>query len=73
VGRVSTSTIAGGIADPAAFQYEPEIYAYGMMIVLWVSFAWQTLSSYYGYNTSSTHTISKQSLVSCLLWLAIFF
>lgn len=29
LGRVVTSTIAGGIADPAVFARQPEIYAYG--------------------------------------------
>ena len=31
LGRVSTETIAGGIADVQAFQREPEFYAYGMV------------------------------------------
>ena len=35
LGRVSTSVIAGGIADVNTFTREPEFYAYGMMIALW--------------------------------------
>jgi hypothetical protein len=31
LGRVITSTIAGGIADPSYFFRQPEIYAYGMV------------------------------------------
>lgn len=31
LGRVVTSTIAGGIADPAVFARQPEVYAYGKL------------------------------------------
>ena len=34
LGRVSTSVIAGGIADVKTFAHEPEFYAYGMMVTL---------------------------------------
>jgi phosphate/sulfate permease len=57
LGRVSTSTIAAGIADITAFQREPEFYAYGMVCALTVSGVWQVLSSYWELNTSSTHSI----------------
>jgi sodium-dependent phosphate transporter len=59
LGRVSTNTIAGGIADINAFTANPEVYAYGMVCALTVGTIWQVLSSYMGLNTSSTHTISK--------------
>lgn len=57
LGRVSTSTIAGGIADINAFTREPEFYAYGMLCSLTVAGIWQVLSSYLSFNTSSTHSI----------------
>ena len=40
LGRVSTSVIAGGIADVKTFAHEPEFYAYGMMIALWCVGGW---------------------------------
>jgi len=59
LGRVSTNTIAGGIADISAFAANPEVYAYGMVCALTVGTIWQVLSSYLGLNTSATHTISE--------------
>lgn len=59
LGRVSTNTIAGGIADIGAFEANPEVYAYGMVCALTVGTIWQVLSSYLGLNTSATHTISE--------------
>lgn len=59
LGRVSTNTIAGGIADITAFTANPEVYAYGMVCALTVGTIWQILSSYMGLNTSATHTISE--------------
>ena len=57
LGRVSTNTIAGGIADIRAFKDEPEFYAYGMMWTLLVGAAWQMWASYKGLNVSATHSI----------------
>lgn len=57
---MSTDTIAGGIANTSIFAREPEIYAYGMMIALFVAALWQTIGSYMGWNVSSTHSISKR-------------
>jgi solute carrier family 20 (sodium-dependent phosphate transporter) len=59
LGRVSTSVIAGGIAKIDYFYPEPEIYAYGMVCALAIGFIWQGLASYYEYNVSATHSISK--------------
>lgn len=59
LGRVSTNTIAGGIADISAFAANPEVYAYGMVCALTVGTIWQVFSSYMGLNTSATHTISE--------------
>ena len=42
LGRVVTNTIAGGIADINAFTRTPEIYAYGMVSLLW-SCVWNSL------------------------------
>ncbi|MCO5610642.1 hypothetical protein L7F22_064881 [Adiantum nelumboides] len=57
LGRVSTNTIAGGIADIRSFELEPEIYAYGMACALGVGTVWLIITSYLGLNVSSTHTI----------------
>ena len=57
LGRVITETIAGSIADPAVFQREPEIFAYGMMVALFIGGVWQILASYFEMNVSATHSI----------------
>jgi len=57
LGRVSTSTIAGGIADRNAFTSNPAAYAYGMMWTLIVGTIWLIWATYYGLNVSSTHSI----------------
>ncbi|KAL6759001.1 phosphate transporter family-domain-containing protein [Haematococcus lacustris] len=57
LGRVSTSTIAGGIADIKSFQREPEFYAFGMVIAVTVSGIWNILASYLEFNVSATHSI----------------
>ncbi|KXZ44981.1 hypothetical protein GPECTOR_60g759 [Gonium pectorale] len=57
LGRVSTATIAGSIAQISYFQAEPEIYAYGMVCALAVGFLWQGLASYWELNVSATHSI----------------
>lgn len=56
LGRVSTSTIAGGIADIKTFK-DPVVYAYGMMWTLIVGALWQIWASYKGLNVSATHSI----------------
>ena len=57
LGRVSTSTIAGGIADPKQFAKQPFAYAYGMMWTLMVGGLWQGWASKNGLNVSATHSI----------------
>lgn len=59
LGRVSTNTVASGIADIQSFENHPEAYAYGMVCALLVGSIWLIVTSYYGLNVSSTHTISK--------------
>ncbi len=56
LGRVSTSTISGGIANTSAFTDEPAAYAYGMVIALAVGFLWQGWACYAGFNVSATHS-----------------
>lgn len=68
LGRVSTNTIAGGIADITAFTANPEVYAYGMVCALTVGTIWQILSSYMGLNTSATHTIIGSIIGFALVW-----
>lgn len=57
LGRVSTDTIAGGIADIQKFKSNPLVYAYGMMWNLVVGTIWLAFTSYKGWNVSSTHSI----------------
>jgi sodium-dependent phosphate transporter len=57
LGRVSTSTIAGGIASTTTFQWEPYAYSYGMMWTLLVGGLWQGWASMKGLNVSATHSI----------------
>ena len=57
LGRVSTSTIAGGIADIKQFKNQPFAYAYGMMWTLMAGGLWQGWASKNGLNVSATHSI----------------
>ena len=57
LGRVSTSTIAAGIADAKQFAKQPFAYAYGMMWTLMVGGLWQGWASKNGLNVSATHSI----------------
>ena len=62
LGRVSTSVIAGGIADIKVFQNASDcngalVYGYGMMWTLIVGGLWQGYASYAGFNVSATHSI----------------
>lgn len=65
------SPCPGGIADPAVFARQPEVYAYGMVIALAVGFLWQAWASWAGFNVSATHSISKSGVPAgsgaCLL------
>lgn len=68
LGRVSTSTIAGGIADIKQFTNDPEMYAYGMMISLGVAGFLQILGSYLELNISSTH-----SIIGCIMGFSLVY
>ena len=57
LGRVSTKTIAAGIADIKVFKNQPFAYSYGMMWTLLVGGAWQGWASTKGLNVSATHSI----------------
>ena len=50
LGRVSTKTIAGGIADINVFKKQPFAYAYGMMWTMMVGGIWQGWASKIGIN-----------------------
>ena len=54
---MSTSTIAGGIADIKEFKTQPFAYAYGMMWTLMAGGIWQGWASKNGLNVSATHSI----------------
>lgn len=81
LGRVSTSTIAGGIADITVFQKATDCngalaYGYGMMWTLILGGLWQGWASYVGLNVSATHSIiagiigfSLQFRKNGVLWL----
>lgn len=58
LGRVTQDVIKSGIAKTDTFSREPEMYAYGMMIVMFVSAVWQGIGCYYGWNVSGGHSIS---------------
>ncbi|KAL3695003.1 hypothetical protein R1sor_008654 [Riccia sorocarpa] len=68
LGRVSTTILASGIADITAFEGHPEIYAYGMLCALLVGSVWLVLTSYWGLNVSSTHTIVGGIVGFALVW-----
>lgn len=68
LGRVSSNTIAGGIADIQIFKTHPEAYAYGMVCALTSSFIWQGLASYLELNVSSTHSIIAAIMGFSLVW-----
>ncbi|KAL2632062.1 hypothetical protein R1flu_016748 [Riccia fluitans] len=68
LGRVSTNTIASGIADITAFQRDPEVYAYGMVCALTVGTVWLIFTSYMGLNVSSTHSIIGGIIGFALVW-----
>jgi sodium-dependent phosphate transporter len=57
LGRVISDTISGGIADIAVFVHEPEFFAYGMVVALFVGGVWQIVASYFEFNVSATHSI----------------
>ncbi|KAG6552741.1 hypothetical protein Mapa_005688 [Marchantia paleacea] len=68
LGRVSTNTIASGIADINSFTRDPEVYAYGMVCALGVGTVWLILTSYWGLNVSSTHSIIGGIIGFALVW-----
>lgn len=68
LGRVSTNTIASGIANIDAFTRDPEVYAYGMVCALAVGTVWLIITSYLGLNVSSTHSIIGGIIGFALVW-----
>ena len=68
LGRVSAETIAGGIAKADTFKANAPVYAYGMSIVLWLGFLWQSFASYMGWNVSATHSIIGGIIGFAMVW-----
>ncbi|KAG6552745.1 hypothetical protein Mapa_005693 [Marchantia paleacea] len=68
LGRVSTNTIASGIANIDAFSRDPEVYAYGMVCALAIGTIWLIITSYWGLNVSSTHCIIGGIIGFALVW-----
>jgi sodium-dependent phosphate transporter len=59
LGQTNVNVIAGGIADRASFSggNQPYLYAYGMMIVMWVGGIFQLTASMFQLNVSATHAV----------------
>jgi sodium-dependent phosphate transporter len=59
LGQTNVNTIAGGIANRAAFNsgYGPYLFCYGMMCMLWIGGLFQLFSSFAQLNVSATHSV----------------
>lgn len=58
LGAEVTSTISGGIAEPAVFKDEPYVLMYGMLCALGAAFTWLLLATLLSLPVSSTHSIA---------------
>ncbi|GLC55696.1 hypothetical protein PLESTB_001015700 [Pleodorina starrii] len=68
LGGEVTKTIAGSIARPAAFQAEPEIFAYGMMVSLIAASTWVFTATYFCLAVSTTHSVIGAVMGFGLVW-----
>ncbi|EFJ51229.1 hypothetical protein VOLCADRAFT_79831 [Volvox carteri f. nagariensis] len=68
LGGEVTKTIAGSIARPAAFQAEPEIFAYGMTVALIAASSWVFLATYWSLAVSTTHSVIGAIMGFGLVW-----
>ncbi|GMH39607.1 hypothetical protein BSKO_07505 [Bryopsis sp. KO-2023] len=57
MGSHVTNTIRKGIADPKAFENDPEILMFGMLCVMAATGIWLILASYLELPVSSTHSV----------------
>lgn len=57
LGGSVSSTISGGVADPAYFASTPDVFAYGMLCALTAAAAWLLLATYAELPVSTTHSI----------------
>ncbi|KAG2495910.1 hypothetical protein HYH03_006147 [Edaphochlamys debaryana] len=68
LGGEVTKTIAGSIARPAAFQAQPEIFMYGMMVALIAASSWVFTATYFCLAVSTTHSVIGAVLGFALVW-----
>lgn len=57
LGGAVTSTISGGIADPADFKDHPYVFMYGMLCACGAAFCWLAIATWLTLPVSSTHSI----------------
>lgn len=57
LGGSVSSTISGGVADPAYFASTPDVFAYGMLCALIAAAFWLLFATYLELPVSTTHTI----------------
>lgn len=57
LGGAVTSTISGGIADPANFASQPYVFMYGMLCACGAAFCWLAVATWLRLPVSSTHSI----------------
>ncbi|PNW71457.1 hypothetical protein CHLRE_16g655200v5 [Chlamydomonas reinhardtii] len=68
LGGEVAKTIAGSIARPAAFQNNPELFAYGMMCSLIAAGTWVIIATYFCLAVSTTHAVVGAVMGFALVW-----
>ncbi|KXZ41101.1 hypothetical protein GPECTOR_797g20 [Gonium pectorale] len=68
LGGEVTKTIAGSIARPAAFQADPEIFAYGMLSALISASSVVFIATYFSLAVSTTHSVIGAVMGFALVW-----
>ncbi|KAG2495911.1 hypothetical protein HYH03_006148 [Edaphochlamys debaryana] len=68
LGGEVTKTIAGSIARPAAFQDQPELFMYGMMVALIAASSWVFTATYFCLAVSTTHAVIGAVIGFALVW-----
>ncbi|KAG2441714.1 hypothetical protein HXX76_003330 [Chlamydomonas incerta] len=68
LGGEVAKTIAGSIARPAAFQSNPELFAYGMMCALIAAGTWVLIATYFCLAVSTTHAVVGAVMGFALVW-----
>ncbi|KAG2451842.1 hypothetical protein HYH02_003618 [Chlamydomonas schloesseri] len=68
LGGEVAKTIAGSVARPAAFQSNPELFAYGMMCALIAAGTWVLIATYLCLGVSTTHSVVGAVMGFALVW-----